>query len=162
MSRVRSMLAQSVRAAAPGLFWRRRIRLMRTSDYEPELRFVPVLCDPRRLGIDVGASGGVYSVNVTGCGAQCVAFEPRPFHARELREMAAAASLPLRVEQVALSDREGEANLRVLTEDPGRSSIEAENRLEDEDGSPCETITVQARTMDSYGFSPVGFIASES
>src|SRR5688572_14042601 len=127
MYRLRSFLGNAVRIAAPSLFWRRRIRQMRKATHEPELCLVPVLCVPQQLGLDVGASGGVYSANITGCGLSCIAFEPRPFHAQELRDMASAGGLLLRVEQVALSDRSGEATLRILTNDPGRSSIEPQN-----------------------------------
>jgi FkbM family methyltransferase len=72
--------------------------------------------------------------------------------------MAAAARLPLQVEQVALSDSNSEVSLRILVDDPGRSTIEVHNELEDNDGSAQTSEVVPTRTLDSYGFGAVGFI----
>jgi FkbM family methyltransferase len=88
----------------------------------------------------------------------CVAFEPRSAAASELRAMAAAARLSLQVEQVALSDSNAEASLRMLVEDLGRSTIETQNELVDRDGSAQARETVPTRTLDSYEFEAVGFI----
>jgi len=59
---------------------------------------------------------------------------------------------------VALSDRAGQATLRILVDDPGRSTIEAMNLLEDEDGSAQTEIVVPARRLDDYALDNVGFI----
>ena len=61
--------------------------------------------------------------------------KPRQPIASQLKEMSESLSLPIRVETVALSDVQGEANLRILEKDVGRSTIEPENTLEDPDGA---------------------------
>ena len=72
--------------------------------------------------------------------------------------MAECLSLPIRVEAVALSDVQGGANLRILEEDVGRSTIEPENTLEDPDGSIRSETTVAVRRLDDYDLESVGFI----
>src|SRR5262249_27912733 len=158
MRQFRSLLAKVVRVTAPDLYWQRRIRQLQRATDEQEMCLVPALCVPKQLGVDVGASHGLYSAKILGCGVSCVACEPLLLPAQELRQIARASGLPLRVEQVALSDQEGETTLRVLTEALGRSTIEPENLLLDEDPSPRETVTVRMRTLDSYGLDPVGFM----
>jgi FkbM family methyltransferase len=66
--------------------------------------------------------------------------------------------LPVRVEAVALSDTQGEATLRILEQDGGRSTIESDNTLEDPDGSGRYEITVPMRQLDEYALEAVGFI----
>jgi FkbM family methyltransferase len=69
-----------------------------------------------------------------------------------------AVGVPVRVEAVALSDRRGTTKMRILTADPGRSTIETANPLDDEDRSPCAEITVRVRRLDDYQFDSVGFM----
>lgn len=72
--------------------------------------------------------------------------------------MAAHLSLPVRVETVAPSAVPGEAKLRILGSDTGRSTIEHDNTLEDSDGSARFEIAVPARRLDDYEMDAVGFI----
>jgi FkbM family methyltransferase len=119
---------------------------------------VPYLCDPQKIAVDIGADVGVFSVQICGVSRKVIAFEPRPRQAAELTAMFSCLELPVEVEEVALSDHAGTAQLRVLTEDVGRSTIEAANSLEDEDGSTKEQITVKVRKLDDYGLNDVSFI----
>jgi FkbM family methyltransferase len=75
-----------------------------------------------------------------------------------LKEMVRCLSLPVRVEAVALSDTQGEAKLRILEKDLGRSTIESENSLEDPDGSARYEVAVPMRRLDDYALESVGFI----
>jgi len=131
---------------------------MKEQYHEQELHIAPLLCDKDKTSIDVGAADGVYTIHIVGASRDCLAFEPRQSLARELSEMAECLSLPIRIETVALSDGQGEASLRILEEDVGRSTIEPENTLDDPDGSIRSEITVPIRRLDDYDLESVGFI----
>jgi len=154
----KALLRSAVKSLFPRQFWRRRAHFLRQACHEPELRLVPYLCDPQKIAVDIGADVGVFSVQICGVSRKVIAFEPRPRQAAELTAMFSCLELPVEVEEVALSDHAGTAQLRVLTEDVGRSTIEAANSLEDEDGSAKEQITVNVRTLDDYGLNDVAFI----
>jgi len=156
-TRVKPLLRSATAVLWPRMFWRIRVRNLIASR-QPELSLLGLLCRPGQDGLDVGASTGLYSVNMLDHVRHCVAFEPRPRQARELRDMADAMKLRIRVEGVAVSDAPGQVELRILTRDPGRSTIETENALNDADGSESESVMVEARTLDSYGFDAVGFL----
>jgi FkbM family methyltransferase len=138
--------------------WRGRFEAMKQQYHEQELLIAPLLCDKDKTSIDVGAAYGVYTIHIIGASRDCLAFEPQQSLTHELREMAECLSLPIRVETVALSDVQGEANLRILEEDVGRSTIEPENTLEDPDGSIRSETTVAVRRLDDYDLESVGFI----
>ena len=125
---------------------------------EYELRIAPLLCDMRKISLDIGADHGSYSVNIWSHSANCIAFEPRPVQAAMIRDMANAKGLRIEVEAVALSDSQGLAMLRILTKDPGRSTIETANALEDPEGSPQISVRVPKLRLDDYELRQVGFI----
>jgi FkbM family methyltransferase len=100
----------------------------------------------------------MFSVQMLKASRDVVAFEPRVKQAADLTAMFDAVRVPVRVEAVALSDRRGISNMRILTADPGRSTIENANPLDDEDGSPRAEIAVRVRRLDDYAFDAVGFI----
>jgi FkbM family methyltransferase len=108
--------------------------------------------------VDIGAADGIYSVHLLPVSRDCVAFEPQPAQAADLAAMFKATGAPVRVERVALSDHSGTATLRILVKDLGRSTIENDNRLDDEDGSARSEFQVAMRSLDDYGLSQVGFI----
>jgi len=157
-SNVKSLLRSATKTFFPRQFWRRKIHFLKQACHEPELRLVPYLCDPNKIAVDVGADVGVFSAQICEVSRKVIAFEPRPRQAAELTAMFSCLELPVKVEEVALSDHAGTAQLRVLTEDVGRSTIEAANSLEDEDGSAREQITVKVRKLDDYGLTDVAFI----
>jgi FkbM family methyltransferase len=78
--------------------------------------------------------------------------------AEKIRETAIANSLRIRVEAIALSNTAGTAELRILTQDPGRSTIDEANVLKDPDGSPRISMTVPTMRLDDYDPQDVGFI----
>lgn len=155
---VKSGLVEAVKRIAPGMLWRYRLRSLTRSEHEIELRLLPYLCDKTKTSIDIGAAAGIFSAHLFPVSRDCVAFEPRPIQGADLQAMFAGARAAVRVELVALSDRTGVAKLRVLMEDMGRSTIETENLLVDEDGSPCLEIQVPVRRLDDYEFKDIGFI----
>jgi FkbM family methyltransferase len=138
------------------LFW--RFLAWRIGHFDPELRLIRHMCDKTKVSIDIGASIGSYTVHMLNFSTKCYAFEPRPDSAAYLMGRLGARSNPrLRVETVALSDRSGDAQLRVLVNDLGRSSIEKENPVEQL--GTVKVLTVPTRRLDDYdAIEPVGCI----
>lgn len=121
---------------------------------EPELHLVPALCDRSRWSLDIGANNGVYAWHMARASAGVMAFEPQPAHARFLRR---AFGARVKVEQVALSDTDGQVRLRVPRErmQDGRATIESSNPLA---GFDCDEFTVARRRLDDYVLPRVGMI----
>lgn len=121
---------------------------------EPELHLLPRLVVAGAAALDVGANGGVYAWHMARFTGTVVAFEPNPAHAAFL---ARAFGPRVRVEAVALSDRDGEAVLRVPLArfEDGRATIEAGNDLGQ---AEAESVTVRCRRLDGYAFGRVGLI----
>jgi FkbM family methyltransferase len=139
---------------APRAYW--RVRGMRRGLEEPELALLPSLCDATRTSLDIGANYGMYTVHLERFSRRCVAFEPNPALAASLRRGFATA---VEVHAVALSDREGFAELRMPAWWPGQSTIEGRNALAARRGEPLRTVRVPTRTLD--GLLPredVGFV----
>lgn len=152
------MLALGLRRLLPSVYWTRKVGHMQRSRHESEMSLLPLLCDRERVSVDVGAAGGSFAVQLARLSRSCIAFEPRPSAASDLAEMSRHVGLPIRVEAVALSDEAGETRLRMLADDPGRSTIENGNMLADEVGGSISALTVQTRRLDDYGLRDVGFV----
>ena len=102
---------------------------------------------------DIGANTGLWTY-AFGRSVPVDAFEPLPEPARVLQAL--AATLPaVRVHQVALSSREGTAQLYVPYLNGHPHSELA--RFMPVDG-PHETVVVPMRTLDSYGLRNVGLL----
>ncbi len=155
---LKQIVSDILRSRAPYIFWALRLSRMRRDFGEEELHLAPPLCDKQKTSVDIGGARGDYTAHILYKSRDCLAFEPRPTEAAELKEMFGRLSLPVRVEAVALSDRQGEARLRILEQDGGRSTIESDNTLEDSDGSGRYEITVPTRQLDDYALEAVGFI----
>jgi FkbM family methyltransferase len=160
---LKSTVGSVTRKLAPKVFWRRRFSILRRSILdgqfeEQELYIVPSLCDTSKTSIDIGASEGVYTLHMIHASRDCWVFEPRRAQVFEMQEMVYYLSLPVHIEAVALSEAQGEAKLRILERDVGRSTIEYENTLEDPDGSPRRDITIPTRRLDDYKLDSVGFV----
>jgi FkbM family methyltransferase len=125
---------------------------------EIELRIAPLLCDKKSIFVDIGADLGNYSVEMASHAASCVAFEPRLRFAAKLQELANTKGLKIQVQPVALSDHSGAAHLRVIAEEPGRSTIESSNRLDDSDGGHLSEHLVPKLRLDDYGLKSVGLV----
>lgn len=139
--------------------WYWRFLARRVGYFDPELRLLRYLCDRNSSAVDVGASNGGYAVHMLQHASRCIAFEARPRAAAALaRTLRARPGSRLRVEAVALSDHAGEARLRVLTADTGRSTIEDANPVEQ--AGAVEVLAVPMRRLDDYAgdIGPVGCI----
>jgi FkbM family methyltransferase len=161
-STIKSAIGEVVRTVAPSYWarrgWKRHFSNLKRLFHEQELYLAPLLCDKRKTSIDVGASEGIYTVHIVDRSRDCLAFEPRPTQASALTEMARCLALPVQVEAVALSDMQGEAKLRILERDEGRSTIERDNPLAAADSSVTHEFTVPTRRLDDYQLGAVGFV----
>lgn len=121
---------------------------------EPEIRLLPRLCRADELSLDIGANYGVYAWHLARFSKAVIAFEPQPGPADFIRRGLGAK---VRVEQVALSDGEGEVVLRVPRDrmQDGRATIEPGNAL---DALDATEIVVPRRRLDSYDLPRVGFV----
>lgn len=143
----------------PRRYWRRQFRsLAAMTARDAELLLLRRFCDSQKTSIDIGAAGGLFSVGMLGHSRDVIAFEPRPAQAKDLLAMFDAVGAPVRVEAVALSDHAGTSKMRILISDPGRSTIEEDNPLADEDGSSRAEIAVTVRRLDDYELESVGFL----
>lgn len=140
----------------PWLYW--RLLAWKVGIVEQEMKLLPALCDPDRVSIDVGASGGGYTVNLLNLSKACVAFEPIPWSAKALREKLYFPGLQnLRIEAVALSDGSGEAVFKIPVSDAGRSTLAETNPVEEL--GDVQYIPIQRRQLDEYEFpTAVGLI----
>ena len=105
--------------------------------------------------MDVGAADGTYLAYLLLYSARVVAFEPRPQAAARLRAHFGATALA-QLEEVALSDAGGTAEIRIPAQRPMLSTIAGCNLLEG--ASDVGMHTVRCARLDDYQLEPVGFI----
>lgn len=122
---------------------------------DTELHALPILCDPRRVSIDVGAAAGEYTYHMARYSKRCIAVEPNPIAAMRFRRNMGSRHELL---TFALSDTEGETILRVprISGNPESDlgTIEPTNQFRDGEVS----FDVAVRTLDSVAPRDVGFI----
>ncbi len=106
------------------------------------------LVPPGRAAVDVGANRGIYTYWMHTRASRVDAFEPQPSLARYIRQ---ARLSSVRVHEVALSDRAGNAHL-VVPHDDGLAHLTPSGQ---QPGSGLEVVT---RSLDSFGLLDVGFI----
>jgi len=125
---------------APDWYWSRHLRGIRP---QPDLALVALLADQARTSLDIGASGCLYLSRLAGSSGRCIAFEPRPPAASDLRALSRGLGLgTVHVEPVALSERSGTATIRVLSRDR----------------HPLVSYDVPTRRLDDYDLDDVGFV----
>ncbi|MDX1386403.1 MAG: FkbM family methyltransferase [bacterium] len=139
------------------LFWSCRLT---KANYEREMEFLDILCDPLGVSLDIGAKVGMYTYRLLKYSREVWAFEPIPELARLLRK---AFGKQVHVEAVALSDQEGRLSLRIPFNEKGvpkygRSTVAKENPLNFSDLKEIEVIEIETKTLDQYSFIDVGFI----
>lgn len=132
-----------------------RYDLWKIAKREPEIRRLREWCRKDRIAIDVGAHRGVYSCYMLPRSRGVIAFEPLPSLQEQLRQYFGDR---IRLYPVALSDTDGQAELRLPRGLSSCATIDTHNPLEVPDRRPIETIAVTTRRLDSYHFTNVGFI----
>jgi FkbM family methyltransferase len=149
-------LRRAVRRVLETVTPRLALAAQRRVSHEPELDLLPALVDRGLLALDIGANDGVYADRLAGLAREVLAFEPNRECCRFLRRALAGR---VRLEEVALSDREGRAELRVPRYRYGHATMSDENTLaglaaRDE----ILVVAVPTRRLDDYGLRDVGFI----
>ena len=123
---------------------------------EDEIRLLNFLVQPHQLVIDVGGNRGTYAYRLWQLRTKVVVFEPNPECASILK--AWASNKPdLFVHAIALSNKEGKANLHIPIDDKGIIH-DASASLEHTNFSKVSDQVVCIRTLDSFRFQQVGFI----
>jgi FkbM family methyltransferase len=134
-----------------------RLLILKRGNREPELKLIPILCDQNKISIDIGASEGLYTAPLYFYSSCCIAFEPRIDATTELKKMSSGLNPPIQIEQFALSNFSGTAELKIYTTDRGRSTMEKANLIEKNAQVQFEKIKV--KRLDDYNFNnEVGFI----
>ena len=154
---LKSSLAFVARNLMPGFYWNRKIRQYKSHFSEVEMKLLPFLCSKDKTSIDIGAAGGVFIANLLDISKNVIAFEPIPADAEVLKTMVESTKSNAIIERIALSDKAGEATLRMIVNDSGRSTIEASNDLSD-DKTEKTGIKVEIRKLDDFNYNNIGFI----
>ena len=123
---------------------------MSVSSFEFEL--MSNLLDKEKISIDVGAHLGTYTYYMIKNSKRSWAFEPNPQFFENLKSL----SPNLIVKQIALSDQNGEAFLRIPAKALGRGTIEKDNTLEEFEN--IDFISVEQKKLDDYELETVGLI----
>lgn len=123
---------------------------------DPELRLLPAVVPPNRIAIDVGANKGVYTQVLAGLCRHVHAFEPNP---KMFGVLSRSGALPSNATAypVALSDVDGKAEL-IIPVHKGHFSDQHPSLSPRKKTDGHGVVQVQTRTLDSYGFTDVGFI----
>ena len=152
-------LAPAAKRLAPRVFWRRRFHILqRLGQSRPDIRLVASLCEPSRISLDIGADLGEFTIAMLASSRSVIAFEPRPAQAHDLAAMFDVVGAAVRVEAVALSDKPGTTAMRVVETEPGRSTIDAGNKLGDVSGGNIRSIDVPVKRLDDLSLDNVGLI----
>jgi len=132
-------------------------RIMRKIGFEEEIALLPQLCDPRKASLDVGANIGIFTWHLMRHSLSTMAFEPNPYLSALLRRTF-RDNVP--VQQVALSNRRGRANLSFPSDEHGLGSIGAADVDQDSTSNPgaFTSFDVEALRLDDLELPPVGFV----
>ncbi len=134
----------------------RRIRLRKERRWgEAEIALLPLLADPGRVSLDVGANKGVYSWLLKDCSRKVYAFEPNP---KMFRFLQRTAGNRIVTSPVALSDRSGPAVLRVPRHRRGGFSNQGASLSDVKVAEDFMGVEVEAKRIDDLGIADIGFI----
>ena len=128
-----------------------------TSVGEPEIHAIHRLASQNKIALDIGVHLGFYSRHLATYCPQVIGFEPNPASA-----VLARKSLPrnVRIENVALSDTNGLAMLRI-PRGGANGAEEALGTLENANvlaGVGFDEIEVRTARLDDYELPPVGIV----
>jgi FkbM family methyltransferase len=122
---------------------------------EPEISLLPTFCRSDAISIDVGANKGLYSYYMLPHSSAVVAFEPLPVMQERLRTH---FENRITLYPVALSDRDGEAEIRLPKGNPSWATIDPHNLLSLAGDVEMEVVKVVTRRLDNYEFTDIGFM----
>jgi FkbM family methyltransferase len=123
---------------------------------EQELKMLPFLVDRSRNAIDVGANKGVYSQALSHLTNTVYAFEPNP---KMYEILCSGKTGRTKAYQVALSNQNGIAKLLIPHNLKKKTySNQGASLSSTKVSGNHKSITVEAKTLDSYNFKNIGFI----
>lgn len=155
---LRATLSRGAERIAPKLTTSYRVRRILRETPEPEMHLLALLCSRDKLAIDVGSAGGAYTFRLARLASRCIAFDPQTRQAQRLARTCRILGLPVDVIEAALSEADGIADLRVVSSNIGRSTVETLNSLQGTVNEDIAIFKVPMKTLDSFDLSPVGFI----
>jgi FkbM family methyltransferase len=154
---MRSFVSSQLKRLAPSLFWKRKVKYYQSHFSEMEMYLLPLLCDQSKRSLDIGGAIGVYTANLFDKSADVITFEPIPKNVSWINDMIKYTNMNAQVMQIALSDHAGAAELKMLNDDTGLSTLEAENDLS-KSAKSVNTITVEVKRLDDLNLNDIGFI----
>jgi FkbM family methyltransferase len=122
---------------------------------EGEVKLLPFLVDPKRNAVDAGANKGTYTYFLARLAQHVYAFEPNPKMFTILRRSMARN---VTASPVALSNRSGDAELRVPRQRKGGYSNQGGSLSSVKISENYKTVDVAARRLDEFDLGDVGFI----
>jgi FkbM family methyltransferase len=124
---------------------------------ERELKLLPEFVDPAKVAIDIGANKGVYTHTLAKLCREVHAFEPHP---KMFPLLMRALPKNARAYNVAVSDVTGTAELVIPSYNKAGFTNQGASLDTSKRNAPFgfATVNVEARTLDSYNFTNVGFI----
>jgi FkbM family methyltransferase len=151
---VKTLVTAVLEATVPTLYY--RCDVLRHRYTEPEFALLPTLCRKNAMSIDIGANIGLYSYFLPRYSGTVAAFEPLPQMQKRLTKL--LKRYPVAVYAVALSDRQGECEIRFPRGNPAWATIDANNTLALAGRTEFKSHKVLMRRLDDYQFQDVGFI----
>ncbi len=125
---------------------------------EREFALIPFLCAAEKISIDAGANVGTWTWTMARHSKQVHAFEPNPKNISKLRRNVGNVKNAA-IHGIALSDRGGEAILRIPKGSKGHSNQRASLSTVAVGDDPAFTaLAVEQTRLDDCGLRNVGFI----
>lgn len=151
------LLERAWRRLFPKHYFGVALRRIQAIQHEPEMAILSALVRTHETAVDIGAAGGIYCAHLVPYCRKVIAFEPRPdtFGTSELFRV---IGFPVEWHTVALSDHDGETELWMIEEDPGRSTVHEDNLLIEPDGGTRRNLRVPVKTLDSFCLDEIGFL----
>ena len=122
---------------------------------EAEIALLPLLADPARISLDIGANKGVYAWLLKDYSRAVHAFEPNPKMFRFLQRL---ASKKISVSPIALSDRSGTAILRVPRHRRGGFSNQGASLSDVKVADDFMGVEIEAKRLDDLDLEDIGLI----
>lgn len=155
---VKQLIEGGVKQLSPSFYWHAKTKRVgrRIENINPEFSILLSLCDEEQIAIDIGAARGEMTLLLLEHSQACYAFEPCRAHSVFLRRHFRDYRKPVFIEEVALSDSTGDAELRQFRHLPGQSTIEPDNTRIDREIEA--THIVPKRRLDDYGLRNISCI----
>jgi FkbM family methyltransferase len=149
-------VTKNILKSQPELFQLVRSILYKTRGYpSKDMRLLPMVVDPEKAAVDVGAHTGSYTHVLLNLGARVTSIEPNPVLAADLTRLYGRRA---RILCAAASSSPGVAKLRIPRDGHwrhGLATIEDTNNLSD---AEAEMMEVRRVTLDEIGVERTGFL----